>query len=141
MERSEALDFLAQNHVAIVSTVTDAGRAQATVVGASLYDGKVAFISRGETVKVRNARKRGRATVTVLRPVDTRYVTVEGPAEVFAWGNTERGKLLDVLGAVYAASGRPPDSWQDFETAMEEEQRTVVLVTIDRFYGSLVRGH
>ncbi|HEY3117309.1 MAG TPA: TIGR03618 family F420-dependent PPOX class oxidoreductase [Chloroflexota bacterium] len=141
MELSEALAFLEQNHVAIVSTVSPKGRAQATVVGACLYEGKVAFISRGETVKVSNALKRGRATITVLRPADTRYVTVEGPAEVYGWKNTERAKLLDLLGKVYAASGRAPETWKDFGAAMEEEQRTVVLVSIDRFYGSLVRGH
>lgn len=140
MELSEALPFLEQNHVAIVSTVTSAGRAQATVVGACLFEGQVAFISRGHTVKVKNALKRGRATVTVLRPADTRYVTVEGPASVYGWENTSRSDLLELLRRVYAVSGRPPESWDDFDASMEEEQRTVVLVSPQQVYGSLTRG-
>src|SRR5438132_11838181 len=141
MELNEALAFLEQNHVAIVSTVTPKGRAQATVVGACLFEGKVAFVSRGETVKVTNARKQGRATITVLRPADTRYVTVEGPAAVYGWKTTSRAELLDLLRKVYTTSGRPPDRWKNFDAEMEEEQRTVVLISIEHFYGSLVRGH
>ena len=60
MNLTEALPFLEQNHTAIVSTVTATGSTHATVVSAGLCDGQVAFVSRGDTVKVKNALKRGR---------------------------------------------------------------------------------
>jgi len=97
----------------------------------------MAFVSRGRTVKVKNAARTGRAAVTVLRKSDNRYVTVEGPATVHGWDNTQRDELLSLLRNVYLASGRPPERWDDFDGAMQQEQRTVVLVTPQRVYGSL----
>ncbi len=140
MELGEALPFLEQNHTAVVSTVTPAGSAQATVVSAGLVEGRVAFVSRGHTVKVKNASRLGRATITVLRPIDTRYVTVEGPATVHGWDNTSRPELLALLRKAYAAVGRSSERWQDFDSAMEKEQRTVVFVSPERVYGSLERS-
>ncbi len=137
MEFNEVLPFLEENHTAIVSTVTPSGSAQATVVNAGPYDGRVGFVSRGHTMKVRNALKQGRATVTVLRPKDNRYVTVEGPAMVHGWDNTSSPYLLSLLRKVYAATGRPPERWEDFDGTMQKEQRTVVLVSPQRVYGSL----
>jgi len=134
---NEVLPFLEQNHTAVVSTVTPSGSAQATVVSAGPYEGQIAFVSRGNTVKVKNALKRGRATVTVLRKTDNRYVTIEGPATVHGWDNTSGSDLLSLLRKVYTATGRPPERWEDFDGAMEKEQRTVVLVSPQRVYGSL----
>lgn len=137
MDFNEVLPFLEQNHTAVVSTVTSSGSAQATVVNAGPYDGQIAFVSRGNTVKVKNASKRGRATVTVLRTTDNRYVTIEGPAMVHGWDNTSSPDLLSLLRKVYTATGRSPERWEDFDGAMEKEQRTVVLVSAERVYGSL----
>jgi hypothetical protein len=100
----------------------------------------MAFVSREHTVKVKNALKRGRATVTVLRTTDNRYVTVEGPATVHGWDNTSHPDLLALLRKAYAAVGRPPERWQDFDSAMKKEHRTVVLVSPQRVYGSLERS-
>jgi hypothetical protein len=97
----------------------------------------MAFVSRGSTVKVKNALKRGRATVTVLRKADNRYVTVEGPASVHGWDNTSAPDLLALLRKVYTATERLPERWEDFEGSMEKEQRTVVLISPQRVYGSL----
>src|SRR5205085_10667294 len=140
MNLTEALPFLEQNHTAMVSTVTATGSTHATVVSAGLCEGQVAFVSRGDTVKVKNALKRGRAAVTVLRNSDNRYVTVEGSAVVHGWGNTSRHELLSLLRKAYTAVGRLPERWKDFDGAMEKEQRTVVLVSPERVYGSLERN-
>jgi PPOX class probable F420-dependent enzyme len=137
MDFDEVLPFLKENHTAVVATITSSGSAQATVVSAGLFQGQIAFVSRGNTMKVKNALQRGRATVTVLRPTDNRYVTIEGPALVHGWGNTSRPDLLLLLRKVYTTTGRPPDRWEDFDGAMEKEQRTVVLVSPQRVYGSL----
>ena len=137
MELNEVRPFLEQNHTAVVSTVTASGSAQATVVSAGLYEDQIAFVSRGNAVKVKNAARRGRATVTVLRTTDNRYVTIEGPAVVRGWENTDRAAHLTLLRKVYSALGRPPERWQDFDGTMEKEQRTVVLISPQRIYASL----
>ena len=137
MELAEALPFMEANHFALVSTVGAAGRAQTTVVSAGLVDGQVAFVSRAETVKVRNVRRSGHCSVTLINPDNRRYVTVQGTASAHGWDDTDEATLLDLLRRAYGAAGRPSESWNDFDAAMREEQRTVVLVTPDRVYGSL----
>ena len=137
MELTEALPFLEANHLAVVSTVGASGRAQATVVSAGYVDGQVAFVSRGETVKVRNARRSGQCSVTVINPENTRYVTVQGTASVHGWDDTDEAALLALLRKAYGAAGRPPERWDDFDAAMRDERRTVVFVTPERVYGSL----
>jgi PPOX class probable F420-dependent enzyme len=129
--------FLAEQHLAVVTTVGASGRAQATVVSAGPVDGRIAFVSRDHTAKVRNARRTGRATVTVVNPANKRYVTVEGPAELHPWDGVDEAACLELLGRAYAAAGRSPERWDDFGATMRDEQRTVVLVTPERIYGSL----
>ncbi|MXW31323.1 MAG: TIGR03618 family F420-dependent PPOX class oxidoreductase [Chloroflexi bacterium] len=137
MELSEALPFIEANHFALVSTVGAAGHAQTTVVSAGLLDGQVAFVSRADTVKVRNVRRSGHCSVTLVNPDNRRYVTVQGAASVHGWDNTDETALLDLLRRAYSAAGRPSDRWDAFDSAMREERRTVVLVTPERVYGSL----
>ena len=111
------------------------------MVSAGLVDGQVSFVSRADTVKVRNVRRSGQCSVTLINPDNRRYVTVQGAASVHSWDNTDEATLLDLLRSAYGAAGRPPESWADFDSSMREEQRTVVLVTPERVYGSLrVRG-
>lgn len=137
MELTEALPFIEANHFALVSTVGASGRAQTTVVSAGLLDGQVAFVSRADTVKVRNVRRSGQCSVTLVNPDNRRYVTVQGAAAVHGWDNTDETALLDLLRRAYGSAGRPSESWNDFDASMRNEQRTVVLVTPERVYGSL----
>ncbi|MEK9659349.1 MAG: TIGR03618 family F420-dependent PPOX class oxidoreductase [Chloroflexota bacterium] len=129
--------FLAEHHLAVVATVGASGRAQNTVVSAGPVDGRIAFVSRDQTAKVRNSRRTGRATVTVVNPANKRYVTVEGPTELHPWDAAREAACIALLGRAYAAAGRPTERWEDFPATMREEQRTVVLVTPERIYGSL----
>ena len=137
MEFNQALPFLRENHLAVITTIGAWGRAQATVVGAAPLDGKMAFVSRGRTVKVRNVRRGGRCSVTVIRPETTRYVTVEGPATAHGWDDTGEPEMLALLRSAYTAAGRPPERWDDFDRSMREERRTVVLVAPERVYGNV----
>ena len=137
MEFSEALPLLRDNHTAVVSTVSPSGRVQATIISTSLLDGMVAFASRRNTIKVKNIRRTGRAAVTVIKLDTRRYVTVEGPATVTDWDESAADRQLALLRQVYTAMGRPPEGWDDFYGTMREEQRSVVLVSPERVYGSL----
>ena len=137
MEYSEVLPFLQENNLAVATTVGTSGRVQATVVSAGPHEGKVALVSREETIKVSNARKGSRCTVTVVRPDTRRYVTIEGPATVYGWDNTSPEVLLPMLRRVYVALQRHPERFEDFDRTMREERRTVILVAPERVYGSL----
>ncbi len=136
MEFSEALPFLEENHMAVVTTIGQSGRAQSTVVSAAPLNGRMAFVSREGTSKVRNIRRGTRCAVTLIKPDTRRYVTVEGPATAQGFGDTDEAELLDLMGAAYVAAGRSLSAWDDFAGAMKEQQRAVLLVTPERVYGS-----
>ena len=139
LDFNDALPFLRENHMAVVTTVSVSGRTQSTVVSAGPVDGRIAFVSRENTAKVRNATRGSRCTVTCIRLEDHRYITVEGPTMVHSFSNTAEKEVLDLMALVYEAAGRPTSAWDDFELAMKREQRSVITVTPEHVYGSLER--
>ena len=139
MEWKEALPLLQENHTGVAISITPKGRAHATVVVTALLDGKVGFTSRGDTVKLKNIQRTGRATVTVIKLDTRRYVTVEGPASIEPWQDTKAH--IKRLKDFYAVVGRPPKGTdEEFARQMRDQRRTVVLVTPERLYGSLGGG-
>jgi PPOX class probable F420-dependent enzyme len=137
VEFTEVLPWLQENHTAIVSTVGASGKAQATVVSAAPLDGKIAFVSKGRTIKVKNVRRSGRCTVTLIKLDTRRYITVEGPAVAHSWDDTGDAEMLALLRGAYSAAERDPAGWDDFDKSMREEKREIVLVTPERVYGSI----
>jgi PPOX class probable F420-dependent enzyme len=135
MEWKEALPLLQENHSAVAISVTPKGRAQATVVSTALLDGKLGFPSRPHTVKVKNIQRTGRAAITVIKLDTRRYVTVEGPASIEPWQDTPAH--IKRLKDLYGAMGRALKGDEEFAKQMRDEQRSLVLVTPERLYGSL----
>ena len=139
MEWNEALPLLRENHTGVAVTVTPKGRAQSTIVSTAVLDGKVGFASRGYTVKLKNIQRTGRATVTVIKLDTRRYVTVEGPASIEPWQDTPAH--IKRLKDLYVAMGRAPKGTDEqFAAQMRDEERSLVLVTPERLYGSLRSG-
>ena len=138
MEWQEALPLLQDNHTGVAISVTPKGRAHSTIVSTALLDGKLGFASRPHTVKVKNIQRTGRATITVIKLDTRRYVTVEGPASIEPWQDTPAH--IKRLKDLYTAMGRAPKGDEQFARQMRDEQRTLVLVTPERFYGSLRSG-
>jgi PPOX class probable F420-dependent enzyme len=138
MEWKEALPLLQENHTGVAISVTPKGRAQSTIVSTALLDGKLGFASRPHTVKVKNIQRTGRATVTVIKLDTRRYVTVEGPASIEPWQDTPTH--IKRLKDLYSAMGRVPKSDEEFARQMRDEERSLVLVTPERLYGSLRSG-
>ena len=135
MEWKEALPLLQANHTAVAASITPKGRAQATIVSTALLDGKVGFASRPHTVKVANIQRTGRAAVTVIKLDTRRFVTVEGPASIEPWQDTPAH--IKRLKDLYVAMGRALKSDEEFAKQMRDEQRSLVLVTAERLYGSI----
>jgi len=59
---------------------------------------------------------------------------------VHGWDDGSPEAHLALLRGVYAAVGRPPERWEDFDRTMREEDRTVVLLSPERVYGRLERS-
>jgi PPOX class probable F420-dependent enzyme len=139
MDWKEALPLLQDNHTGVAVSVTPKGRAQATVVSTAVLDNKLGFASRPRTVKEKNIRRTGRATVTVIKLDTRRFVTVEGPASIEPWQNTPAH--LKRLKDLYTSMGRAPKGTdEEFAEQMRKEERNIVLVTPEHIYGSLRSG-
>jgi PPOX class probable F420-dependent enzyme len=136
MEWNEALPLLQENHTGVATSVTADGRAQSTVVSTAVLDGKVGFASRPRTIKLKNIQRTGRATLTVIKLDNRRYVTVEGPASIEPWEDSQRH--IKRLKDLYVSMGRAPKgSDEDFARQMRNEERSIILVSPERLYGSL----
>ena len=139
MEWKEALPLLQENHTGVATSITANGRAQSTVVSTAVLDGKVGFASRPRTVKLKNIRRTGRATLTVIKLDNRRYVTVEGPASIEPWEDSQ--SHIKRLKDLYVSMGRAPKGTdEEFARQMREEERSLILVTPERLYGSLRAG-
>ena len=135
MEFNDALPFLEQEHSAVVTTIGRSGLPQATIVRAGPYEGTMAFVVRGGTVKLANLKRDDRCTVLVAKPDWTRYATVEGRAATHRQDNTGEEELRLLLRRVFAAAGGTHSDWEEFDRVMREEARAVVLVAPERVYG------
>jgi len=135
MNWQEALPLLQENHTAVAATVTPKGRAQCTIVSTAVLDGKVGVATRPHTVKEKNIARTGRATITVIKLDNRRYVTVEGPASIEPWQDTTAH--IKRLKDFYVSMGRAKGSDEEFAKQMREEQRSLILVTPEQIYGSL----
>jgi len=139
MEWEEALPLLQENHTGVATSVTAKGRAQSTVVSTAVLDGKVGFASRPRTVKLKNIQRTGRATLTVIKLDNRRYVTVEGPASIEPWEDSQRH--IKRLKDLYVSMGRSPKGTdEEFARQMRDEERSIILVSPERLYGSLRSG-
>jgi PPOX class probable F420-dependent enzyme len=138
MDWKEALPLLQENNTGVAVSVTPQGRAHSTIVSTAVLDGKVGFASRPHTIKLKNIERTGRAAVTVIKLDTRRYVTVEGPASIEPWQDTPAH--IKRLKDFYGAMGRLKGADDEFTRQMKQEQRSLVLVSPERIYGSLRSG-
>jgi len=132
----------ADRGLAVVATLRDDGGPQASVVNAGVLDHPVtgtpvvAFVARGDTVKLRNLRARPRVSVTFR--AGWHWVTAEGEADLV--GPDDPHDRVDDVGAllraIFTAAGGTHDDWPTFDRVMAQERRAAVLVTPDRIYGN-----
>lgn len=133
-----------QGLVVVGATRAD-GSPQASVVNAGVMDhpgGRgpvVAFVARGDALKVRLLRRRPGLTVTVRSGWE--WAAVEGAAELAGPGDPHPAVAPEdvpaLLRAVFTAAGGTHDDWAAYDRVMAEERRTAVLVPPARIYGVL----
>jgi PPOX class probable F420-dependent enzyme len=128
MEPAAALDFIAHNHRAVLATARADGNPQLSLVAAGVDDDKVLVSTRETAIKTKNLRRRPRASLIVF--TDNFYgnsVQVEGSVEVVSLPDAMEG-----LVAYYRQiSGEHPD-WDEYRSAMAQEQRVLLRITVER---------
>jgi PPOX class probable F420-dependent enzyme len=133
-----------ESGLAIVSTVRADGTVQASLVNVGKMAHPVsgadvlAFVTYGK-VKLANLRARPQLAVTFRK--GWMWATVEGDAELAGpddpqpWlADAEQLRLL--LREVFTSAGGTHDDWDEYDTVMAEQRRTVVLVAPTRVYSN-----
>ncbi|RKS77367.1 PPOX class probable F420-dependent enzyme [Motilibacter peucedani] len=119
LERS-ALEFVAERHLATLTTMRADGTPHVVPVGFTVSGGVARVITSGTSTKARNAARGGRA---VLCSVDgARWLTLEGTVRVL--------RDPESVAAAVAAYG------QRYRQPRENPERVVVEIAVDRVLGS-----
>jgi PPOX class probable F420-dependent enzyme len=125
----EALQFLRENHRAVLATFRSDGRPQLSPVTVGVDDGGRAVISSRETAyKVRNLRRDPRASLCVMSDAFVGpWAQVDGIATIVSLPEAME-PLVDYYRSI---SGEHPD-WDDYRRAMEQQRRVIVRIDIQR---------
>ena len=96
----------------------------------------VAFVVRGQALKLRLYRRDPRATVTFR--AGPRWVTVEGQVTLMGPDDPHpactANELPSLMRQVFQAAGGTHDDWPTFDRVMHNERRGAVFITMDRVY-------
>jgi F420H(2)-dependent biliverdin reductase len=112
--------FLAEYHLATLSTLGRGGRIHSVPVGITYLDGVVRVIGSRGSQKFLNAQRSGRASVNTVD--GGRWISFEGPARVL----DEPGEVARAV-ELYAARYRPP---------RPNPERVVLEIRVERVLGS-----
>ena len=129
--------FVSSNHNAVLTTSRRNGAAQMSIVTAGPFRNGVAFTTTADRAKLHNLRRDPRCSLMVAEARWSSYVVLEGQAQIMSWGTTDAEELRLALREVYrAAAGKEHPDWGEYDQAMIDERRSVVLVLPDHLYGT-----
>jgi PPOX class probable F420-dependent enzyme len=132
-----------QDHYAVVVTSRPGAGMQSSVVTAGVLERHpvsgqpvIAFVARGNTVKLANLRREPRLTVVFRNGRE--WVTIEGRADLIgpddALAGFEPAHVPRLLRDVFTAAGGTHDNWPEYDRIMAAERRCAVLLQPDRIY-------
>jgi PPOX class probable F420-dependent enzyme len=130
MRRNEVEPFLLRSRQVLVATIEEDGRPQVTPVLAAYMDGHFRFTTPHETRKARNLERDPRVTLTVLGNNFWEWVSIDGKAELLRLPGSR-----ELLRTVYERiAGKPHPDWEEYDAAMQEQDRVVVSIAVERVY-------
>ncbi len=132
-----------ENGLAVVSTTQSDGRVLSSVVNCGVLEHpvsgepSVAFVSMGRAARVGHVRRGSQVTVLVRR--DWKWISVTGHADLIGPDDLPVSLDLDgvrmLLRDVFRAAGGTHDDWDEYDRAMADDARVVVLVAPERILG------
>lgn len=131
-------DFISSNDKAVLSTFRRSGQAQLSIVVVGAHEDGAAFTTTENRSKLLNLRRDPRCSLLVSQDSWWGFVVLEGAARILAADNTDPEELRQAFRDVYRSiSGEHPD-WDEYDRAMVEDRRAVVIVAPDQIYGTAV---
>ncbi len=128
--------FLAQHHRGVLTTFRRNGAAQMSIITCGPYRDGAAFTTTEDRAKLRNLKRDPRCSLMVSQDDWWGFVVLEGRAEILSPGNTDAEELRLALREVYvAAAGREHPNWEEYDEAVRDDRRAVVIVVPEHVYG------
>lgn len=129
MDIDEALKFVKEHHRAVIATRRRDGAPQLSPVLVNVDpDGRVELSATEKRVKVRNLRRDPNCSVCVLSDrFFGRWIQVDGTAEIMSLP-----EAMEPLIDYYRRLSGEHDDWPAYRQAMQEEQRVLVRVAVQR---------
>ncbi len=129
MDIDAALEFVREQHHAVLGTLKGDGTPQLSPVTVGVDDaGHVVISTRQTAYKVRNVRRDPRVWLCAFP--DTffgRWVQIEGTADIVELPEAMEG-LVDYYRRI---SGEHPD-WDEYRAAMQAQQRVLLRISIGK---------
>jgi len=138
MEFEDVRSHFENNHRGVITTFQANGAAQSSIVVCGAYQGNAAFvIVKGKSAKTRNLRKDARCTVMSVADNWRTCAIVEGQATLMDYHNTDAEKMRVELREVFRACGdKAHPDWEEYDQAMKDDRRSVIIVVPDHIYGT-----
>jgi len=129
-------DFISNNDKAVLSTFRRSGAAQLSIVVVGNFGDGAAFTTTEDRAKLWNLRRDPRCSLLVSQDSWWGFVVLEGSARIMSADNTDPEELREAFRDVYRSiSGEHPD-WDEYDRAMVEDKRAVIVVVPERIYGT-----
>ena len=130
-------EFATQTHRGVLTTFRRNGAAQMSIVSCGPYREGIAFTVTEDRVKLKNLRRNPRCTLLVSQEDWRPFVVLEGRAEILSADNTDPEEFRLALRDAYrACSGEDHPNWEEYDQAMRDDRRSVIIVVPDHIYGT-----
>ncbi len=139
MDFERVRPFMETHHRGVIATQRPDGAAHSSIVVCGAYEGKAAFVSvYPRSQKIRNLRRNPNCTVLCVTDDWREWVSVEGTATLYDYGNMDAEECRVMLRSVYmACSDTEHPDWEEYDQAMIDQEAVIVLVEPKRIYGLL----
>ncbi|HEY8691756.1 MAG TPA: PPOX class F420-dependent oxidoreductase [Chloroflexota bacterium] len=133
MDEQQARTFVGRNHAAVMATIKRDGRPQLSNVAYFLDDDGTLKVSvTRDRAKTKNLRRDPRVSVTCLDLQNWySYAVVEGTAEFI----DDQRTLPELRRYYQRVRGEDHPNWQEYDEAMVRDQRVLLVVKPEKFYG------
>ena len=121
-------DFIAKNNKAVLSTFRKDGNAQLSIVVVGPHDDGAAFTTTTDRAKLINLKRDPRCSLLVSHDSWWGYLVLEGKARIMSSDNTNADVLRLALRDVYTSISGEHPNWDEYDQAMIDERRSVVIV-------------
>ena len=135
---SNIRDFISSNDKAVLSTFRRSGAAQLSIVVVGNYGDGAAFTTTEDRAKLANLRRDPRCSLLISQDSWWGFVVLEGTARVMSADSTDPEELRHAFRDVYRSISGEHPNWDEYDRAMVEDRRSVVIVIPERIYGTAV---